>query len=645
MLFGIRHSEEREAVNNRGRLLRSALASHVGETTLAQLRPLINQHEARRKLLATRESTGDQLLVQGRTTRRTARLERRLVGQLALALDDASPIASRDRLLSTLETAGLVPAQEQALVDVATSRDRVNGLHGVAGAGKSTLVKALVNAAEPGTTVIALAPTSAAAANLGRVAGIESRTVASLLARAGRDVGRDHVLVVDEAGQLSNRQAERLLEISRASGARLLLVGDNKQTGAIEQGKPFWLLQRLGMPTAHLTEPVRQETRAMKAAVAQARVGHYADSVGALDKVVSGEGADALAAGLVREWTRLKPEHRSGTNILVLDNPTRRVINERIREVLQREGVVAAEDTRLQILSTAAMSEQEKRLARFYSGGQVVTFARDVAGAGIARDTDYRVVGTSRESSGRQVVRLIDAQGREVRWDPRVGRASQVNVFQEEQRSLATGDRIQWRLVSKELELKNAERGTVERLDGAIATIRWDRTESQQDIDLGTHRTWDHGYAETVYSAQSKTYDRVYVLAPVASPLVNGQNFYTAITRARFGVKLWTEDPQRLIDRLERRSGEKSSALEGMGRLVRDHADEPRSRHAGRYDQAREDTDRSRRDRALGSTSTRSAASKWAERASEMGEALERLLARALARGRDEHGASRGNDR
>lgn len=645
MLFGVRHAEEREAVNNRGRLLRSALASHVGEVRLDELRPLIDGQEARRKLLSTREPTGDQLLVQGRTTRRTARLELRLVDHLALALDDASPIASRDRLLVAMETAGLAPAQEQALVDIATSRDRVYGLHGVAGAGKSTLVKALKAATEPGTNMVALAPTSSASANLGQVADIESRTVASLLAAGGRGLDRDHVLVIDEAGQLGNRQAERLLQISRETGARLLLIGDNRQTGSIEQGKAFWLLQRLGMPTAQLTESVRQETKAMKTAVAQARAEQYGDALRSIDKVVSGEGADALAADLVREWTRLKPENRQTTNILVLENDSRRLINERVREALQREGVVAAEETRLQILATAPLSDEEKRFARFYSGGQVVTFSRDIAGAGIARDAEYRVVGMARGSAGRQMVRLVDGQGRVVRFDPRTGRPSQVNVFQEESRSLAAGDRIQWRLANKELGLKNAERGTVEQIDGMLATIRWDREGRRQDIDLASHRTWDHGYAETVYSAQSKTYDRVYVLAPVASPLTNGQNFYTAITRARFGVKLWTEDPERLVDRLERRSGEKSSALEGLGRLSRDDLRARAEKHESRLAELRSQTERGRRDRQSVRPERSKGSERWASRAQGVGEAIGRLLDRVLERGREDDRRGRRHDR
>ncbi|WP_232495514.1 hypothetical protein [Novosphingobium kaempferiae] len=60
------------------------------------------------------------------------------------------------------------------------------------------------------------------------------------------------------------------------------------------------------------------------------------------------------------------------------------------------------------------------------------------------------------------------------------------------------------------------------------------------------------------------------------------QNFYTAITRARFGVKLWTENLDRLVDRLSRRSGEKTSALEGLGRLDLDRVAGRSVRHSER---------------------------------------------------------------
>ncbi|MFT2612799.1 AAA family ATPase, partial [Escherichia coli] len=68
-------------------------------------------------------------------------------------------------------------------------------------------------AAEPGTTLIALAPTSSAAAELGTKANIQSHTVASFVARGGQGITDRHVLVLDEAGQLGSRQARRLLDI------------------------------------------------------------------------------------------------------------------------------------------------------------------------------------------------------------------------------------------------------------------------------------------------------------------------------------------------------------------------------------------------------------------------------------------------
>jgi conjugative relaxase-like TrwC/TraI family protein len=598
-LFGIRHSEDREAVNNQGHLLRVGLAAHVGEVTLSDLRPLIFEHEARSKLLVTREQTGDGLLARGRTSRKTARLELALARHLALAMDDAPRLASSDRLLAALETSGLTPAQEQALAQLAGSRDRLIGVHGVAGAGKSTLVRAMAKAIDPDIRMLALAPTSSAAANLGDMAGIESRTVASLIAGGGHGIDSRDVLVIDEAGQLGNRQALRLLEISRDTGVRLLLLGDNRQTGAIEQGKAFWLLQRLGLPKAELTESMRQQTRLMRHAVALAREGDYAGSIDSLDKVVSGTGPDGLARDLVSEWTRLKRENRDNTNILVLDNASRIIVNDQIRSTLRREGVIAAQDMTLQVLTPSPLSSEERRMARFYSRGQVVMFSRDEARQGIARQAEYRVAGLGREENGRQVVRLVDELGHTIRWDPRLTRAAQINVFNAEERGVAVGDRIQWRLATKDLGLKNAERGTVIQLDGPTASIRWDRAKDVQSVDLTRFKTWDHGYAETVYSSQSKTYARAYILAPVNSPLVNGQNYYTAITRARFGVKLWTEDPERLADRLIRRTGEKRSALEGLGRLDPNHAEAIRTRHGDRLRVSRVKTDAERRDAAL----------------------------------------------
>ena len=654
-LFGLRQLESAEAVNNLGNILRTGLAAHVGEVRLDDIRPRIEKHELAHKLLSTHEPTGDSILTRGRTSRKSWRLELALTQHIALGLNDGRPIASSDRLLAVLEGTSLNKEQQRALVETALTRDRVTAIHGVAGSGKSTLVRILGEAAEPGMTLIALAPTSSAAAELGNKAKIDFHTVASFVARGGQGITERHVLVLDEAGQLGNRQAQRLLEISRATGARLLFLGDEKQTGAIEQGKPFWLMRKLGLPTVELTQAVRQETKSIKAAVTAARGGNFAEALARLDSVSTIDDNEKMAEQVVNAWIRLKSETRAGTNILVLDNATRLIINNKIREALKDEGRLAADDSRLSILAPAGLTDIEKHMARFYGAGQVVRFDRDIAGLGVARHADYRVAGLGREATGRQVVRLVDEQGHVVRWDPQTTQARHINVFNPEERHIAEGDRIQWRLVNRELGLRNAERGTVEKLDGPLATIRWDRDGHVQQVDLSEHRTWDHGYAETIYSAQSKTYPRVFVLAPVESPLVNAQNFYTAVTRAAFGARLWTNNVKELIAKLESQSGEKTSSSEGLGRLKTDRVDifsKRREQHLASMRAEQERVRTERRDRALErqlhyrDRAPRGAAEHLAEGARSIAQLLDRFLQNILENARmDPRALKTGIDR
>src|SRR3546814_15896104 len=94
----------------------------------------------------------------------------------------------------------------------------------------------------------------------------------------------------------------------------------------------------------------------------------------------------------------------------VLDNATRLIVNTQIREVLKREGAIAAEDARIDILAPSGMTDQEKHFARFYSGGQVVMFARDNAGLGIAAGAEDR----KSVVQGKRVSVRVDLGGRRI---------------------------------------------------------------------------------------------------------------------------------------------------------------------------------------------------------------------------------------
>src|SRR3546814_1769774 len=90
-------------------------------------------HEARLKLLKTRELTGDQILTRGRTSRRAARLEIALSTHISLSLGDGVPLALPEQVDTSLRGSILNDDQRKVLAEIALSSDRVMGVHGVAG--------------------------------------------------------------------------------------------------------------------------------------------------------------------------------------------------------------------------------------------------------------------------------------------------------------------------------------------------------------------------------------------------------------------------------------------------------------------------------------------------------------------------------
>jgi ATP-dependent exoDNAse (exonuclease V) alpha subunit len=157
-------------------------------------------------------------------------------------------------------------------------------LQGTAGAGKTTSLAAIREAAEDrGYRVEGLAPTSRAAQQL-EEAGIAAGTLQHHLAQRRKNPGGErHLYFVDESSLASTKQVNESLRRLDARD-RVVFVGDTRQHQGVEAGKPFEQLQDAGMRTATLDQIVRQKDPLLKEAVEQLARGEVAEAITNLDR-------------------------------------------------------------------------------------------------------------------------------------------------------------------------------------------------------------------------------------------------------------------------------------------------------------------------------------------------------------------------
>jgi conjugative relaxase-like TrwC/TraI family protein len=162
---------------------------------------------------------------------------------------------------------GLSREQQVAAVRLVSSRDLVTVMVAPGGAGKTTVLGAAVAGwTQGGERVLALGPSARAASELAASTGVAGVTVARFLTQqaaldfrppaSGQPLGRREVderrlrrgdvLLVDEASMLATADLAALATRAKVAGARVVLVGDPAQIGAIRA--PGGMLEHL----AHL---------------------------------------------------------------------------------------------------------------------------------------------------------------------------------------------------------------------------------------------------------------------------------------------------------------------------------------------------------------------------------------------------------
>lgn len=278
------------------------------------------------------------------SSREMVEIERQVVEGAMVRRGEARHAVRPEAVRAARADRSLSAEQELALTHI-LGADGVACLRGIAGAGKSYLLGAAREAWErSGYSVLGCALAGKAAQGLQEGSGITSGTLHGLLRRL--DNGKQHldartVIIVDEAGMVGSRQLHRLLSHAKVTGAKVVLVGDDRQIQSIEAGGSFRsLINRLG--AAELGEIRRQRDPWARQAVRDAMDGRIREALEAFkdrNRLHIATSAQEAAQEVVRQWSRTyRPDKPEASLMLAGTRAEARKLNALAREHLTQAG-------------------------------------------------------------------------------------------------------------------------------------------------------------------------------------------------------------------------------------------------------------------------------------------------------------------
>jgi conjugative relaxase-like TrwC/TraI family protein len=534
--FAARHHFERQSVVPQRVLLATALRQAFGQATPDQVA---------RELDRSGVIIGDRNGRRMATTREVLAEERRIVDFARGGRGTLAPLGKP----GWKPARGDLSASQQAAVrHLLESRDRVTVLRGVAGSGKTKLMREVVAAIESGgAKVLPLAPTADASRGVLRSEGFrDADTVARLLLDERlQQASKGKVLWIDEAGLLSVKTTAQLFDLADRLGGRILLSGDSRQHAPVARGSMLQLLEdEAGIRPAEVREIKRQsgEYKAAVKAMSQGKVAegfNRLDRLGWIREIPHDERYKQLAADYVdavmhgRTALVVSPTHAEGERITA-----------DIRASLKAAGRIGKQEREFPVLVNANLTEAERGDPLNYRHGDMLQFHQNAKGY----------------MRGQRVA----VNGKPLPLD----QANRFALFHRRSLALSPGDMVRITLNGRTLDGKHQLN------NGALYRVKSFDRQGNVVLDNGwtMSKHFGHlaqGFCVTSHKSQGKTVDRVFVGQSSQSfPASSREQFYVSCSRARESVTVYCDDKEALRE-VVGQSEDRPSAIELMTGLRR----------------------------------------------------------------------------
>lgn len=606
----VRMLEQREAAFSTSEVTHAALGLGLAGVTAERVDQRVSELIRTERLIPGTNDRIDKTLTHVITPHALA-TETKILAEIDRGRGAVAPIVAPDQVVERLQAAAgdrpLNAGQLAAATLALSSTDRIVAIQGVAGAGKSTTIAAIARVAEAeGKRVVGLAFQNKMVGDLREGAGIEAQTVSSFVNayirpamqgqgekfEAARAALSNTVVILDEASMVGNEPMQHLTTIANQLGLdKLDIIGDRQQIAAIDAGKSFSLIQAHGVALARMDDNLRQRTDQLRTVAALANVGRVQQALHVLgDKVIEVKGAaretlmpgetatpqdgvkDHVSAAADR-WLGLSDADRERTAVFTSGRQARGAMNELIQDGLVEDGTLKGEAIGLTVLEQVNTTREEMRYAHSYKPGQKLEVARPVPDLKL-RPGSYEVIGV--DDRGRVEikvdgkVRIFDPQ----KIDP-LDKRDAMRLTEKQDITLRENDKIRWTMNDKERGLLNSDLARVVSVGKEGITVE---TATKQVVELkhGDQMLERLGlaYALNMHMAQGITTDRgIAVMGSYEQNLANQRLFNVTVTRVRDDIELFTDDKGKLGRQLASNEGNKTSALETVGRI---EIDKPR---------------------------------------------------------------------
>ncbi|MFA7570958.1 MAG: MobF family relaxase [Sulfurimonadaceae bacterium] len=482
------------------------------------------------------------------STKEMIEIEKQIIEQAKQGQNSYRSIETNDsKVNSALSKYTLTAGQAAAAKEILTNHDMILNIQGDAGVGKTymlNVVNEYVNQSSTKYTLQGLSFTGKAADEIEKEANIKSSTLHSFLSQ--KEFKNNQIYIVDEASMVGSKQMHELMQKAQETKSKIVLIGDIKQFQTISAGGIFEQLQKQAfVKTVEMTESMRAKTVLMKSLYADIK---NKDIVNAFNRLNDND--------MVKQTTQIEEvkneylkqqEEQKETLLLVSKNKDRSLLNELIRDELKER---IKDEVKMEIKEAITLQDTEKFFAQYYKEGQNVFINKAIDG--LKAGSEALIKSVNHQTN---ILTLL-SNNKEIEVDL-TKQGNKLSLFTTLEKSFGVGEKITFTKNDKKFDIKNGQIATVLEIKDNIMKVL--NGNKELSIDTKQYNYFDYGYALTDYKSQGQTAQNV--IAMVDSDMSNLNSFYVQVTRAKEGVKIFTDSIEKLQENTQNQQV-KGSTLE-----------------------------------------------------------------------------------